>query len=208
MRPPASTVATVWAAARSRLQRRAINTAALSLDAADRHWIPVKRSWRLNERHYGALQGKDKAQTLAEYGPEQFQLWRRSFDVPPPSLPDNDEFSQAYDVRYAELGTDLPRTESLKLVIDRMLPYWESDIIPDLKAGKVVLVAAHGNSLRAIIKHLDGIDDETISGLNVPTGIPLVYELDENFAPTVPGGRYLDADAAAASIAAVANQGK
>ena len=188
------------------LLRRAITTANLALDAADLHWIPVKRSWRLNERHYGALQGKDKKQVRDEFGNEQFMLWRRSYDVPPPAIALGSEFSQDADPRYA--GEPTPLTECLKDVLIRALPYWEGEVIPDLKAGKTVLVAAHGNSLRAIIKHLDGIDDETISGLNVPTGIPLVYELDENFKPLVPGGRYLDADAAAAAIAAVANQGK
>ncbi|GAA1927660.1 phosphoglyceromutase [Nocardioides hwasunensis] len=190
------------------LQRRAINTAALALDAADRHWIPVKRSWRLNERHYGALQGKDKKQTLDEYGEEQFMLWRRSFDTPPPPLDDSDEFSQAGDPRYADLGDELPRTECLKDVIARFLPYWESDIVTDLKDGKTVLVAAHGNSLRALVKHLDQISDEDIAGLNIPTGMPLVYELDEDLRPTVAGGRYLDPEAAAAAAAAVANQGR
>lgn len=189
------------------LLTRAIQTANLALETADRLWIPVKRSWRLNERHYGALQGKDKAQTLAEFGEERFMTWRRSFDVPPPPLDDDAEFSQAFDERYTDLGTDNPRTESLKLVIDRMLPYWESDIIPSLVAGETVLVTAHGNSLRALIKHLDGISDDAISELNVPTGIPLVYELDENFAPTGPGV-YLDPEAAAAGAAAVAAQGK
>ncbi len=190
------------------LQRRAINTAALALDSAERHWIPVKRSWRLNERHYGALQGKDKKQTLDEYGEEQFMLWRRSFDVPPPPLDDTDEFSQADDPRYADLGADLPRTECLKDVIVRFLPYWESEIVPDLQGGKTVLVAAHGNSLRALVKHLDGISDEDIAALNIPTGMPLVYELDEQMSPTVTGGRYLDPEAAAAAAAAVANQGR
>ena len=190
------------------LLRRAITTAGLALDAADRHWIPVKRSWRLNERHYGALQGKDKKQTLEQYGEEQFMLWRRSFDVPPPPIELDDEFSQASDVRYADLGPDLPATECLKDVIARMVPYWESDIVPDLAAGKTVLVAAHGNSLRAIVKHLDGISDEDIAGLNIPTGMPLVYELDESFSPVTKGGRYLDPDAAAAAAAAVANQGQ
>ena len=190
------------------LLRRAISTAGLALDAADRHWIPVKRSWRLNERHYGALQGKDKKQTLEQYGEEQFMLWRRSFDVPPPPIDLDDEFSQAHDVRYADLGSDLPATECLKDVIARMVPYWESDIVPDLAAGKTVLVAAHGNSLRAIVKHLDGISDEDIAGLNIPTGMPLVYELDDSFAPVTKGGRYLDPEAAAAAAAAVANQGK
>lgn len=187
--------------------RRAIHTANIALDTADRSWIPVKRSWRLNERHYGALQGKDKAQTLEEFGAEQFQLWRRSFDVPPPPLDDDSEFSQAHDERYAGLGADLPRTESLALVIERMLPYWESDIAPDLRAGKTVLVTAHGNSLRALVKHLDGISDEDIAELNIPTGIPLVYNLDDNLTP-VGKGEYLDPDAAAAGAAAVANQGK
>ena len=190
------------------LLRRAISTAGLALDAADRHWIPVKRSWRLNERHYGALQGKDKKQTLEQYGEEQFMLWRRSFDTPPPAIEMDDEFSQASDVRYADLGSDLPATECLKDVIARMVPYWESDIVPDLAAGKTVLVAAHGNSLRAIVKHLDGISDEDIAGLNIPTGMPLVYELDDSFSPVTKGGRYLDPDAAAAAAAAVANQGK
>ena len=190
------------------LQRRAINTAALALDAADRHWIPVKRSWRLNERHYGALQGKDKKQTLEEYGEEQFMLWRRSFDVPPPPLADDDEFSQVGLPQYAGLGDELPRTECLKDVIARFLPYWESDIVPDLRAGKTVLVAAHGNSLRALVKHLDHISDEDIAGLNIPTGMPLVYELDDDMTPTVTGGRYLDPDAAAEAAAAVANQGR
>ena len=190
------------------LQRRAINTANLALDAMDRHWIPVKRSWRLNERHYGALQGKDKKQTLEQYGEEQFMLWRRSFDVPPPPLPDDDDYSQVGDPRYADLGTAMPRTECLKDVIARMLPYWDSDITPDLVAGKSVLVAAHGNSLRAIVKHLDQISDEDIAGLNIPTGMPLVYRLDESLRPTVTGGEYLDPEAAAAAAAAVANQGR
>ncbi|TNM36556.1 phosphoglyceromutase [Nocardioides albidus] len=191
------------------LQRRAINTAALALDAADRHWIPVRRSWRLNERHYGALQGKDKKAIKDEYGEEQFMLWRRSFDTPPPPLADDDEYSQADDPRYADLGDELPRAEALKQVIERLLPYWDAGIVPDLRAGHTVLVAAHGNSLRAIVKHLDGISDADIAGLNIPTGMPLVYELDEStLAPVVPGGRYLDPEAAAAAAAAVANQGR
>ncbi|HKU09633.1 MAG TPA: phosphoglyceromutase [Sinomonas sp.] len=188
--------------------KRAINTANIALDEADRGWIDVKRSWRLNERHYGALQGKDKAQTLAEFGEEQFMEWRRSYDVPPPPLADDSEFSQVGDPRYADLGDDIPRTECLKDVLERLLPYWESEIKGDLTAGKVVLVTAHGNSLRALVKHLDGISDEDIAGLNIPTGIPLVYELDEDFKPTNAGGTYLDPDAAAASIEAVKNQGK
>lgn len=186
---------------------RAIQTANIALDAADRLWIPVKRSWRLNERHYGALQGKDKAQTLEEFGPEQFQLWRRSFDVPPPLLDDDSEFSQVHDPRYVGIDGEVPRTESLKIVIDRMLPYWENEIVPDLAAGKTVLVTAHGNSLRGLVKHLDGISDEDIAALNIPTGIPLVYELDNNNVPTGPA-RYLDPEAAAAGAAAVASQGK
>ncbi|GEP36384.1 2,3-bisphosphoglycerate-dependent phosphoglycerate mutase [Nocardioides psychrotolerans] len=190
------------------LQRRAINTAALALDAADRHWIPVKRTWRLNERHYGALQGKDKKQTLEQYGEEQFMLWRRSFDTPPPPLADDDEFSQAHLPQYADLGADLPRTECLKDVIARMLPYWESEVTADLSSGRTVLVAAHGNSLRGIVKHLDGISDEDIAGLNIPTGMPLVYELDDAFRPVTAGGTYLDPEAAAAAAAAVANQGR
>ena len=188
------------------LLRRAIMTANLALDAADRHWIPVKRSWRLNERHYGALQGKDKKQTLETYGEEQFMLWRRSYDVPPPPIEPGSEFSQDQDPRYADAPVVL--TEALNLVLDRALPYWESEIVPDLKAGKTVLVAAHGNSLRALVKHLDGISDADIAGLNIPTGIPLVYELDENFKPVTPGGTYLDPEAAADAIKAVANQGK
>ncbi|MFC7404444.1 phosphoglyceromutase [Georgenia alba] len=188
------------------LLRRAISTANLALDAADRHWIGVHRHWRLNERHYGALQGKNKKEIRDEYGEEQFMLWRRSYDVPPPEIELGSEYSQDADARYA--GEPIPRSEALKQVLERALPYWEQAIVPDLKAGRTVLVAAHGNSLRAIIKHLDGIDDETISGLNVPTGIPLVYELDETFAPTVRGGRYLDPAAAEAAIAAVANQGR
>ena len=190
------------------LQRRAITTAHLALDAADRHWIPVRRSWRLNERHYGALQGKDKKQTLEQYGEEQFMLWRRSFDVPPPPLADDDEFSQVGDPRYADLGDEMPRTECLKDVIARFLPYWQSDIVPDLQDGHLVLVAAHGNSLRALVKHLDGISDADIAGLNIPTGMPLVYRLDDEMKPTVPGGEYLDPEAAAAAAAAVANQGR
>ena len=186
---------------------RAIQTANIALDAADRLWIPVKRSWRLNERHYGALQGKDKAQTLEEFGEDQFMLWRRSFDVPPPPLDDDAEFSQAHDERYAHIDGEIPRTESLKLVIDRLLPYWEAEIVPDHTAGKTVLVTAHGNSLRALVKHLDGISDADIAELNIPTGIPLVYRLGEDLAPLEPGA-YLDPEAAAAGAAAVASQGK
>ncbi|AJT42596.1 phosphoglyceromutase [Psychromicrobium lacuslunae] len=189
-------------------QKRAINTANIALAEADRGWIDVKRSWRLNERHYGALQGKDKAQTLAEFGEAQFMEWRRSYDVSPPPLADDSEYSQVGDPRYADLGDSIPRTECLKDVLERLLPYWESDISVDLRAGKRVLIAAHGNSLRSLVKHLDGISDADIAGLNIPTGIPLAYELDDNLKPITPGGRYLDPEAAAASIQAVANQGK
>ncbi|MEI2825034.1 MAG: phosphoglyceromutase [Dermatophilaceae bacterium] len=189
------------------LLRRAITTANIALDAADRHWIPVKRDWRLNERHYGDLQGKNKKQTMEQFGEEKFMLWRRSYDTPPPDIADDNEYTQAGDPRYADLPS-VPKTECLKDVVARMIPYWEDEIKPDLKAGKVVLVAAHGNSLRALVKHLDGISDTDIAGLNIPTGMPLLYELDEDFKPTVPGGRYLDPDAAAAAAAAVANQGR
>jgi 2,3-bisphosphoglycerate-dependent phosphoglycerate mutase len=188
--------------------RRAITTANISLDVADRHWIPVKRSWRLNERHYGGLQGKNKKQVMERFGEEQFMLWRRSYDVPPPSLPDDDEYSQFGDPRYAELGSELPRTECLKDVVARLLPYWRDEIVPDLHTGGTVLLAAHGNSLRALVKHLDGIGDEEIAALNIPTGIPLLYRLDEDLRPVVPGGTYLDPEAAVVAAAAVANQGR
>lgn len=190
------------------LLRRAIHTAQFALDTCNRDWIPVRRSWRLNERHYGALQGKDKQATLQQYGEEQFKLWRRSYDVPPPLIDDADPFSQANDQRYADLGTLMPRTECLKDVVNRMLPYWSESIVPDLQSGKTVLVTAHGNSLRALVKHLDGISDADISELNIPTGIPLLYELDEDFAPLKKGGEYLDPQAAKTAIEAVANQGK
>ncbi len=190
------------------LLRRAITTANLALDRADRHWVPVRRDWRLNERHYGALQGKDKKQTLEEFGEEQFLLWRRSYDTPPPPIEADDEFSQAADLRYGGLGDAMPRTECLKDVVTRLIPYWENEIRGDLRDGKVVLVAAHGNSLRALVKHLDGISDEAIAALNIPTGMPLLYELDDDFAPVTRGGRYLDPEAAAAAAAAVASQGR
>ncbi len=187
------------------LLRRAITTANIALDVCDRHWIPVRRDWRLNERHYGALQGLDKAATRDRYGDEQFMLWRRSFDTPPPEIAPDNEYAQTDDPRYE--GIDVPRTECLKDVIARLMPYWEGPIREDLAAGKTVLVAAHGNSLRAMVKHLDGISDDDIAGLNIPTGQPLVYELGEDFMPTRPS-RYLDPEAAAAEAAAVANQGK
>ena len=190
------------------LLRRAIHTSQLALDSCDRHWIPVRRSWRLNERHYGALQGKDKKETLAKYGEEQFKLWRRSFDVPPPPIDSNDPYSQASDPRYADLGAQLPATECLKDVVTRMIPYWQESIVPDLKVGKRVLVTAHGNSLRALVMHLDGISEADIAELNIPTGIPLHYNLDSEFKPVKKGGEYLDPEAAKAAIQAVANQGK
>jgi 2,3-bisphosphoglycerate-dependent phosphoglycerate mutase len=188
---------------------RAIQTAHLALESAGLLWLPVHRSWRLNERHYGALQGQDKAQTREAYGDEQFMLWRRSYDVPPPPLPDDDPTSPVADPRYALLPDDLlPRTECLRDVVARMLPYWQDAIVPGLAAGQTVLVVAHGNSLRALVKHLDDIGDAEIAELNIPTGIPLVYELDERFRPVVPGGRYLDPDAAAEAAKAVAAQGR
>ena len=189
--------------------RRAIRTAEILLDGIDRHWIPVRRSWRLNERHYGALQGKNKKTTMEEFGEEQFMIWRRSYDTPPPPLPDDSEFSQAGDDRYADLSDqEMPRTECLADVLERMLPYWDEAIVPDLRGGKTVLVTAHGNSLRALVKHLDDIAEDEIVGLNIPTGIPLVYELDDDLKPTEPRGRYLDPAAAEEAIAAVANQGR
>jgi 2,3-bisphosphoglycerate-dependent phosphoglycerate mutase len=188
---------------------RAIETANIALDVADLAWLPVHRSWRLNERHYGALQGKDKAQTRQEYGDEQFMTWRRSYDVPPPPLADDDPLSQVGDPRYGLLPPELvPRTECLRDVLARMLPYWYDAIVPDLAAGRVTLIVAHGNSIRALVKHLDGISDADIAELNIPTGMPLVYELDEEFRPVQPGGRYLDPEAAAAAAEAVARQGR
>ncbi len=188
--------------------KRAINTAHIALDQIDRNWIPTERSWRLNERHYGSLQGLDKAETLEKYGPEQFQTWRRSYDTPPPRIADDAEYSQAHDERYAGLGDALPRTECLKDVLVRMLPYWHSNISESLRAGKKVLITAHGNSLRALVKHLDDISDDEIAELNIPTGIPLHYRLGEDLKPLVRGGEYLDPAAAAAGAAAVASQGK
>ena len=169
----------------------------------------MRRHWRLNERHYGALQGKDKKATMEEFGEEQFMLWRRSYDTPPPRIADDDEWSQIGDPRYADLPDEIvPRTECLKDVVARMLPYWYDAIVPDLRAGRTVCVAAHGNSLRALVKHLDDMAEDAVVGLNIPTGIPLVYELDEQMRPLERGGRYLDADAAAEAIQAVANQGR
>ena len=190
------------------LLRRAIRTAGIALDAADRHWIPVHRSWRLNERHYGALQGKNKAQIRDEFGDEQFMRWRRSYDSPPPPLADDDPYSQAGDPRYVNLLETVPRTECLKDVVGRMLPYWFDAIVPDLQLDRTVLVVAHGNSIRALIKYLDTISDDDIVELNVPTGIPLHYQLDPTNLRPLGAGTYLDPTAAAAAIAAVANQGK
>ncbi|HJD79864.1 phosphoglycerate mutase [Corynebacterium pollutisoli] len=188
------------------LLRRAIRTANIALNAADRHWIPVVRDWRLNERHYGALQGLNKAETKDKYGDEQFMAWRRSYDTPPPELADDSEYSQSDDVRYSHLDT-VPRTECLLDVVKRFIPYYQEEIEPRVKRGETVLVAAHGNSLRALVKHLDNISDEDIAALNIPTGIPLVYELDAEGTVINPGGTYLDPEAAAAGAAAVAAQG-
>ena len=189
--------------------RRAIHTAHIALDACNRHWIPVTRTWRLNERHYGALQGKDKKQTLETYGEEQFKLWRRSFDVPPPPIDDNDKYSQCGDPRYADLGSQMPKTECLKDVVDRLVPYLTSGDLPrDLNQGKTVLVVAHGNSIRAIVKHIACISDQDIAEVNIPTGIPLLFKFDDDFEPIVKMGEYLDPEAAKAAIEAVANQGK
>ena len=190
------------------LLRRAIRSGQIALGVAERHWIPVRRSWRLNERHYGALQGKDKAEVRDEFGEEQFMLWRRSYDIPPPPLPADDQWSQAGDPRYADLLDARPDTECLADVVARLLPYWYDAIVPDLRQYQTVLIAAHGNSLRALIKHLDALGDDEVVSLNVPTGIPLLYELDPvSLTPTKPS-RYLDPEAAVAAIAAVANQGK
>ena len=185
---------------------RAISTTQLALAECDRQWIPVRRSWRLNERHYGALQGLDKAETKAKYGEEQFMAWRRSYDTPPPPIEAGSEFSQDSDPRYADISGG-PLTECLKDVVERFVPYFTEVIVPDLLAGKTVLIAAHGNSLRALVKYLDGMSDEAVVGLNIPTGIPLRYDLDSDLKPTRPGGLYLDPEAAAAGAAAVAAQG-
>ncbi len=188
------------------LLRRAIQTAQIALDAMDQHWIPVKRSWRLNERHYGALQGLNKKETSDRFGAEQVFAWRRSYDVPPPALDPDDERHPRNDPRYASLAPDvLPATECLKDVVARFLPYWHDALVPDLRAGKTVLVGAHGNSLRAMVKHLDLISDDEIAELNIPTGIPLVYELDADLRPV--RSRYLgDPEAAKAAAEAVARQ--
>jgi 2,3-bisphosphoglycerate-dependent phosphoglycerate mutase len=179
------------------LQRRAIRSAELALNACDRDWIPVRRSWRLNGRHYGALQGQDKAQVLEKYGAEQVLLWRRSYAVPPPPADADAEHSQSGDPRYAGLPAELrPRAESLRDVTARLLPYWYDSIVPDLRTGACVLVVSHGNTLRALIKHLDEIDDERITALNIPNGIPLLYELGPDMRPLISGGRHLDPQSA------------
>jgi len=186
--------------------KRAIRTLWITLDQMDLMWIPVVRSWRLNERHYGALQGLNKRETVERHGKEQVQVWRRSFDTPPPPLSDDDPRHPRFDARYTGVPVaDLPATESLKETIDRFLPLWNQEIAPAILAGRRVIIAAHGNSLRALVKHLDGISDEEITGLNIPTGIPLLYELDEKLKPL--GHRYLgDADAARKAAEAVAQQ--
>jgi 2,3-bisphosphoglycerate-dependent phosphoglycerate mutase len=193
------------------LQTRAIRTAQIALDQLDRLWIPVRRSWRLNERHYGDLQGRDKAETTKRYGAEQVKVWRRAYDIAPPPLPWDDERHARFDPRYADLPSDvLPASECLKDVVERMLPWWYDAIVPDLRSGATVLVAAHGNSLRALIKHLDQISDDDIVELNLPTGMPIVYELDADRRPTeqmeVLDGVVGDVAAARAAAEAVAKQ--
>ncbi len=192
--------------AHTSLLERAINTLHIALVEMDQVWIPVVKHWRLNERHYGALQGLNKKETSDQHGKEQVHIWRRSYSTPPPALDPMDERHPGNDPRYSWMPPDLlPATECLEDVVDRMLPYWHDAIVPDLRAGKQVIVAAHGNSLRALVKHLDGVSDEEITGLNIPTGIPLLYELDENLQPL--SSRYLgDAEAAAAAAEAVAKQ--
>jgi 2,3-bisphosphoglycerate-dependent phosphoglycerate mutase len=186
--------------------KRAIHTAELTLTTMDLSYLPVQRSWRLNERHYGALQGLNKKETADKHGADQVLIWRRSYDIPPPPLESDDERHPSHDPRYADLPPDLiPSTEALVNVVERMLPYWYDSIVPDLLMGKVPIIVAHGNSLRALVKHLDGVSEEEIVGLNIPTGIPLVYELDESFQPV--SSRYLgDQAAAEAAAAAVAAQ--
>jgi 2,3-bisphosphoglycerate-dependent phosphoglycerate mutase len=194
--------------AHTSLLRRAIDTLNLTLTEMDLAWIPVKKHWRLNERHYGALQGLNKKETAELHGAEQVHVWRRSYDVPPPPLEPSDPRHPGNDPRYEWMPPELaPATECLKDVVDRMLPYWYDAIVPDIRDGKRVIVAAHGNSLRALVKHLDGISDEEIPGLNIPTGIPLVYELDADLRPI--SSRYLgDPEAAARAAQAVADQAK
>jgi 2,3-bisphosphoglycerate-dependent phosphoglycerate mutase len=196
----------VFDIAHTSLLRRAIDTLHLALVEMDQVWIPVVKHWRLNERHYGALQGLNKKETSEQHGKEQVHVWRRSYSTPPPALDPMDERHPGHDPRYAWMPPDLlPATECLEDVVDRMLPYWHDAIVPDLRAGKIVIVAAHGNSLRALVKHLDDISDDEIPDLNIPTGIPLLYELDDDLRPI--SSRYLgDADAAKAAAEAVAKQ--
>lgn len=188
--------------------KRAIKTLNIIQEEMGLEWIPVIRAWQLNERHYGALQGLNKAEMAAKFGEEQVKIWRRSYDVPPPALDWDDERHPRFDRRYAGLKPEqLPATESLKITLERVLPYWHSDIAPSILSGKRVLIAAHGNSLRALVKYLDNISDAEITELNIPTGIPLVYELDADLKPVK--SYYLgDAEAVARATAAVANQGK
>ncbi|HEX3126708.1 MAG TPA: 2,3-diphosphoglycerate-dependent phosphoglycerate mutase [Thermoanaerobaculia bacterium] len=192
--------------AHTSLLKRAIRTLWITLDEMDLMWIPVHRSWRLNERHYGALQGLNKAETAAQYGDEQVLVWRRSYSTPPPLLTADDPRHPGRDRRYAALSSsELPLAESLKDTVARFLPYWHESIVPDIRAGRRVVIAAHGNSLRALVKHLDGISEDEIVGLNIPTGIPLVYELDEDLAPV--RHYYLgDPEAARKAAEAVAKQ--
>jgi len=186
--------------------KRAIRTLWLMLDEMDRVWIPVVRDWRLNERHYGALQGLNKAETAAKYGDEQVHIWRRSYDIPPPVLELNDERHPSHDARYAGIE-DLPATESLATTLDRVLPCWEETIAPDLRDGNNVLIAAHGNSLRALVKMLDEVSEEEITGFNIPTGVPLAYELDDDLNPV--SREFLgDPEAIAKATAAAASHGK
>ena len=190
------------------LLKRAIRTMQLAMEESDQLWVPVRRSWRLNERHYGGLQGLNKAETTAKHGEEQVLVWRRSYDTPPPEMPVSDPGHPANDRRYQGLDKRvLPGTESLKLTLERVLPYWHDAIVPDLLADKTVLVAAHANSLRAMVKYLDGISDDEITGLNIPTGIPLKYTLDDQL-NVVDKGYLGDEDAAKAAAEAVANQAK
>jgi 2,3-bisphosphoglycerate-dependent phosphoglycerate mutase len=186
---------------------RAIKTAQIALEVMGLHWLPVERHWRLNERHYGALQGLNKKETSERHGSEQVHVWRRSYDIPPPPLDADDERHPRFDTRYADLAPELvPATECLADVVERMLPYWYDRMVPQIRAGRRLLVVAHGNSLRALVKHLDGISDEEIPGLNIPTGVPLVYTLGPDLRPSEPS-RYLgDPEAAAAAAAAVAAQ--
>jgi 2,3-bisphosphoglycerate-dependent phosphoglycerate mutase len=186
--------------------KRAIRTLWIMLDEMDHMWMPVVRDWRLNERHYGALQGLNKAETAAKYGDDQVHIWRRSYDTPPPGLEPDDERHPAQDPRYAGID-NLPASESLKLTLDRVRPCWEELIVPDLRAGKNVLIAAHGNSLRALVKMLDNVSDEEITGLNIPTGVPLEYVLDDDLNP-VSSGYLGDPEEIAKAAAAVAAQGK